>query len=171
MLIKLIRPSKIYEQEIIDFKDEFEAYGESVISGSELLDKLPFNEWLNYVQKNSRMETVNDDWVLTDIFFARDEKEIVGVISFRHELNDFLKDWGHIGYSVRPSKRCNGIATWMLSQILCHAQDMEINSLQLSCYDDNLASKKTILNNGGQYLRSFDYLDKKVNIYIININK
>lgn len=151
------------------FKEEFAANGEHVINGGELLDKLPFDEWLIYVQNNSNIETVSDDWVLTDIFFACDENEIVGVISFRHNLNDFLNDWGHIGYSVRPSKRCNGIATWMLSQIIYHASVLGINSLQLSCYDDNIASKKTILNNRGEYVRNFYYLGKKVNVYMISI--
>lgn len=170
-IILLVRPSELCEEKILDFKEEFTANNESVISGGELLDKLDFSEWITYVNNNSSADTVSDDWVLTDIFFACEDKEIVGVISFRHSLNDFLKDWGHIGYSVRPSKRCNGIATWMLSQMICHAKKLGFKSLQLSCYDDNVASVKTILNNGGRYLRSFNYLDNKVNVYTIEVEK
>lgn len=167
--IKLVRPSRICEKRILDFKQEFVSNDERVISGGELLDKLSFDEWITYVQNNSSHDTVSDDWVLTDIFFACLEGEIVGVISFRHELNDFLRDWGHVGYSVRPSKRGRGIATWMLSQIVDHAKSLGIKHLQLSCYEDNVASTKTILNNHGHYVRSFDYLDKKVNVYSIDV--
>ena len=39
------------------------------------------------------------------IFFVVDNDRIVGIIDFRHTLNDFLKDLGHCGYSVRPSER------------------------------------------------------------------
>lgn len=168
-LIYFIRPSKLYEKKILDFKNEFIANDESVISGGELLDKLNFDEWISYVQKNSDITTVSSDWVLTDVFFAYEDNKIVGVISFRHKLNDFLKNWGHIGYSVRPSARGNGIATWMLSQVIIHAKNIGLSSLQLSCYEDNIASTKTILKNGGQYVRSFNYLNKKVNVYIIKI--
>ena len=47
------------------------------------------------------------------IFFAVDNDRIVGIIDFRHTLNDFLKDLGHCGYSVRPSERRKGFATEM----------------------------------------------------------
>lgn len=153
----------------MDFKKEFLANDESVISGGELLDKLDFDEWLSYVQKNCDADSVSGDWVLTDVFFACEDNCIVGVISFRHRLNDFLRNWGHIGYSVRPSRRNRGVASWMLRQVVDYAGSIGLASLQLSCYEDNVASRKTILCNGGEYVRSFVYLDKKVDVYIINL--
>lgn len=169
-LILLVRPSRLYEEKILDFKEEFTENNETIISGGELLDKLHFDEWLTYVHNNSSIETVSEDWVVTDVFFAYEDNKIVGVISFRHELNEFLKDWGHIGYSVRPSKRSSGIATWMLSQMIIRAKKLGLKSIQLSSYDDNIASTKTILKNGGKRIRSLKYLDKKLNVYIIEIN-
>lgn len=167
--IILIRPSKLYKDKILAFKEEFCANDE-IISGGELLDKLDFDEWIEYVQRNSDINTVSGDWVLTDMFFACEDDEFVGVIAFRHKLNDFLKDWGHVGYSVKPSCRGNKIATFMLSKIVDYAGSIGLDSLQLSCYEDNVASSKTILNNGGKFVRSFKYLDKKVNVYIIELD-
>ena len=61
--------------------------------------------------------------MVTDAFFAADgTKEIVGVIDLRHSLNDFLKDLGHCGYSVRPSQRQKGYARQMLARVLEEAR-------------------------------------------------
>ncbi len=93
---------------------------ESIINGSELLDKTEsYEEWLQSVKNNENPETVNPDWVVTDTFFAVDDEDaIVGIIDLRHTLNDFLKDFGNSGYSVRPSQRQKGYATEMLRQVL-----------------------------------------------------
>lgn len=46
-----------------------------------------------------------------DPFFAvrKSDGRIVGIIDLRHTLNDFLKDLGNCGYSVRPSERKKGV--------------------------------------------------------------
>ena len=60
-----------------------------------------YTEWCRSIDANTKEETVNPNWVITDTFFAVDDDRIVGIIDFRHTLNDFLKDLGHCGYSVR----------------------------------------------------------------------
>ena len=46
-----------------------------VINGSELLDKTaPYEDWLKAVTANTNIETGNVNWVVTDTFFAVDEK-------------------------------------------------------------------------------------------------
>ena len=106
-MITLKRPVKEYETEALAFKREFFDNGETTINGSELLDRMDsYDEWLKSVTDNTSSDTVNPSWVVTDTYFAFDEKDrIVGIIDLRHELNDFLKDFGNSGYSVRPSQR------------------------------------------------------------------
>lgn len=83
-----------------------------IISGSESLDQTDsYDEWLKTVTNNIIIETVNPNWVVTDTFFAVDEtNKIIGIIDLRHTLNDFLKDLGNCGYSVRPSEKKKGYA-------------------------------------------------------------
>jgi predicted acetyltransferase len=84
------------------------------------------------------------------VYWAIHADEIVGRISLRHELNDFLaKAGGHIGYIVRPSWRGQGVATDMLRQVLKTERAKSIGKLLLTCDDDNAASKRTIIKNGG----------------------
>ena len=168
--IKLVRPTKELEKAAIDFKNEFFQNGEYEINGSELWDKTDsYDIWLENVTKNSCKETVNPNWVVTDTFFAVREcdNHIIGIIDFRNELNDFLKDFGHCGYSVRPTERKKGYATEMLKQIIDLARQIGLKEMQLSCVSDNEPSVKTITNNGGIYQRSFLYEEKKADIFLI----
>nr|MCR5083180.1 GNAT family N-acetyltransferase [Parasporobacterium sp.] len=129
-----------------------------------------YDEWLTSVTNNSCAETVNPNWVVTDTFFAIDGAgKIVGIIDLRHSLNDFLKDLGNCGYSVRPSERRKGYATEMLRQVLIVAKESGMKELHLSVERNNEASIKTIKSNGGVYERSFRLENEMADIYKIII--
>ena len=170
-MIKLIRPSKDLKEKALAFKKEFFDNNESVINGSELLDKTEdYDQWLAAVTANTNPQTVNPDWVLTDTFFAVDDNEkIVGIIDLRHELNDFLKDCGHCGYSVRPSERRKGYATEMLRQLKNIAKDSGMKDLQLAVERSNESSVKTILKNDGVYERTFEFENQPADVYKIKL--
>ncbi|MCI8645494.1 MAG: GNAT family N-acetyltransferase [Firmicutes bacterium] len=169
MAIKLVRPGKEFEDRALNFRQEFFDHGERVINGSELLDQIDsYDEWLKSITDNTSMETVNPNWVVTDTFFAVDERnEIVGIIDLRHTLNDFLKDLGNCGYSVRPSQRRKGYGTEMLRLLRKAAAYAGMGELHLSVERDNEPSVKTIVKNGGVYERSFAFEGGQADVYKI----
>ena len=169
MKLTLVRPTLEWKEKALDYRQEHFENGEMVINGSELLDKTDsYEDWLKSVTDNTSPDTVNPNWVVTDTFFAIDENEnIVGIIDLRHTLNDFLKDFGNSGYSVRPSERRKGYATEMLRQILLIAKQAGLQEVYLSVERDNEPSVKTIIKNGGKYERSFEFEGEEADIYKI----
>ncbi len=170
--IRLVKPTLGLKDEALEYRQEHFDFGEQVINGSELFDKITsYEEWLGKVIANANPETVDPNWVLTDTFFAVrvSDHKIVGIVDLRYQLNDFLKDFGNCGYSVRPSERRKGYAGEILRQICLAAREHGLKQLQLSVEKDNVASIKTIEKNGGNYCRSFIFDDEEAYIYLINL--
>lgn len=170
--IILIRPTLELKEEALAYREEHFQQGERIIYGSELFDKTEsYEEWLTGVTRNTDPKTVNENWVVTDTFFAVRERDarIVGIIDLRHTLNEFLKDLGHCGYSVRPSERRKGYATEMLCKLIEIAKEAGMKELQISVEGENTASRKVIEKNGGVYERSFVFEGEAADIYRIGL--
>ena len=172
MNIKLVRPTIELKVKALDYRQEHFNNNELIINGSELFDKInSYEEWLEKVNNNSKIETVDPNWVLTDTFFAirEEDNKIIGIIDLRHTLNEFLKDFGNSGYSFRPSERKKGYATEMLRLLLKYAKEIGLKDLHLSVERDNIPSIKTIVKNGGKIERSFEFEGELADIYLIEL--
>ncbi len=114
---------------------------------------VPHKDFTGYVQTLQQRQTNPPPGFVCDTtYWAISQGEMVGRISVRHELNEFLsKVGGHIGYIVRPSARGQGVATEMLKQVLRAPVARSIGKLLLTCDEANLASERTILKCGGVF--------------------
>ncbi|QYJ02831.1 GNAT family N-acetyltransferase [Nocardioides panacisoli] len=76
--------------------------------------------------------------------------EVLGFFHLRHELNEWLLDQGgHIGYSVRPSRRREGHARRALAAGVRRAGALGIERVLVTCDAENAASRGTIRAAGG----------------------
>ena len=91
-------------------------------------------------------------FVRNTCYWAVYGREVIGRIALRYELNEFLKNiGGHVGYIVRPTFRNKGVASEMLRQLLKMERAKAIGKLLITCDEDNAASERTILKNGGVF--------------------
>jgi predicted acetyltransferase len=80
-----------------------------------------------------------------------EDDEMLGAISLRHELNDFLlQAGGHIGYGVRPSARRRGLASFALGEVLPYAAKLGLTRVLVTCNVANEGSRRTIERHGGE---------------------
>ena len=81
--IRLVKPILELRKEALEYRQEHFDFGEQVINGSELFDKIDsYDEWLEKIVANASIETVDSNWVLTDTFFAvrMSDNKIVGIV-------------------------------------------------------------------------------------------
>jgi predicted acetyltransferase len=77
-------------------------------------------------------------------------EEVVGFLALRHRLTAWLlEEGGHIGYSVRPSRRREGHASRALGLALRRAAELGLDRVLVTCDEPNRPSARTIERNGG----------------------
>jgi predicted acetyltransferase len=113
---------------------------------------IPFLKYVEILKKNELGSEIPEGLVSSSCLYAFAQDEIVGRLSLRHELNDYLFNFGgHIGYVVVPAHRRKGYATQMLQTAKELAKTRGMNRVLLTCDVDNLGSQKTIEKCGGVF--------------------
>ncbi len=156
--MKLKKLTECSEAAYIQYLRTFEPTSEAPFSAN--LMNLDYKAWISKGMTLENEATLPSGFVPAHVFFLVDENEtILGNISIRTALNDYLKNYGgHIGYVVSPNHRGKKLGTLMLELALLEAKLLGMNRALLTCDKSNIASVKTILSNGGM-LDSEDFVD------------
>ncbi|MBT2480757.1 GNAT family N-acetyltransferase [Streptomyces sp. ISL-94] len=134
-----------------EWGDDAHIDGAGLGSDDEVESPVGFAAWVERLHRYAdRTVPVEQGRVHATYWWIAEGDTYLGAIDLRHHLNAFLLDaGGHIGYSVRPSARGRGLATWALGAVLHEARIMGMDRVLLTCDPDNTASVRTIERNGG----------------------
>lgn len=110
-----------------------------------------FSHWLAREDANSRKTEIEDGWkVPQTTFWLYADGHPVGVGKIRHFLTDKLREeGGHIGYAVAPGERGKGYGKLLLCELLKEAKKRGIERALITVRNENIASIRTALANGG----------------------
>lgn len=149
--LKLVKPTNNLKNEYLGMLDEWKKGGDKTLPSSLTLDATDFNLMIETLNGYSKGIGLREGHVSYSTYWLVNESnKILGVVHIRHWLNEYLLfRGGHIGYGVRPSERKKGYATKMLSLALDICKAMKISRVLITCAKNNIASAKTIINNGG----------------------
>lgn len=131
-----------------------------------------FQEYLGMLADWKLGKSLPEGWVPCRYYVGVVDGQIVGRLSLRTRLNDYLaRIGGHIGYAVVPRFRMNGYATAMLDQSKRVCDEIGIKKIFITCDVDNLPSRRVIEKCGGDYVGSTDFpeLVKQKRLYWIKV--
>ena len=131
-----------------EYAEEHYSNYERSISASIDLTKMKFEDWVKKINQDAIIP--DEKWGKHYLYLAFENERLVGLLSIRFDMPNNLQElYGNIGYGVRPSERRKGYATEMLKYALDVCKEKNMDEVILGCYDYNIASNKTIKNNGG----------------------
>ena len=148
--IQLVLPTKEYKEQVMNLRKEFLDNNEGFDGCAKLEETESYEEWINFEERLQKI--YRDSYVPSTVYLAirKKDNKLVGIIDYRHELSDFLFNFGgNIGYSVVQSERRKGYATEMLRLLLLECKENGKERVLLTCDKENIASAKVITNNGG----------------------
>lgn len=115
-------------------------------------EEMSFADLLQNLKDQENGVNMPEGFVPSTYYFGFVGNKLVGRIMVRHELNEMLRTYfGHVGYVVVPSERRKGYGMDLLRKVLPHAKEMHLDSVLVTCLDDNTISKKMIENAGGVF--------------------
>ena len=175
--LKHIKPSKEYEQDALEYINEFYEYN-SDINGTGGLQRYldNYDGWLEKLEED-RTRIPNEEKVPAETYFLvrENDNKIVGMINIRLTLNENLKKFGgHIGYSIRPTERKKGYNKVNLYLGLLCCKEHGISEVLMDCDKSNLGSAKTMQALGGKLIKEYyddTYAHCIVQDYIINVEE
>lgn len=147
----LTEPSDKYQETFLAGLREFHQEGRMLQYNFQIVSQ-DFERFLHNLRTQQDWTKLAPYVVPQRHFWLIDEDEFIGILSLRCGPDEtFIRISGHVGYQIRPSKRRHGYGKELLRQGLQKAKELGFARVLLTCDEDNIASKKVIESNGGQF--------------------
>lgn len=164
--VRLLSPTADLQSEYLSFYQEWKDSGENMVPWVISTDPSDFDGMIRFLLDNQKEDNLPERWVPSSTYWLiSEDKKVIGAVNIRHRLNENLMNrGGHIGYGIRTSERRKGYATKLLALSLEKAKELGIKKALVTCDESNIASAKTIVNNGG--VRDTDFIEENGNVVL-----
>ena len=169
MTMTLVVPSPEYEQ---SYRDYIVELGDEERYPFQLdLEHHDFGALLDRLDQFFKGSNIPAGYVQTSTYWLVDGKELIGVSSLRHHLNDAIAECGgHIGLGIRPSRRGLGLGNTLMALTIREARTLGIGDIHVHCHEGNEASERMIVSNGGVLRSQLTLRDAAVTVqrYVVS---
>jgi predicted acetyltransferase len=149
-VLVLVEPSFAYKDTLLDAAREFRAVGEWDVDVEYLAAH--FEDLILHLAAAKDPANAPPGELPYEDFWLVEANDYIGKLTLRTTINaKYLHVGGHIGYDIRPSKRRHGYGTAILQLGLDKARGRGLHRVLLTCDETNVASRKIIERNGGQF--------------------
>lgn len=160
--VELIKPSEKYKESFLTAAEELRNDKTRKYETEAQVTKETFEIYLKTLDDYSKGVNLPKDYVPSSEFWLVDHGDYIGRVSIRHRLNETLEKFGgHIGYTIRPSKRGKGYGNKILELGLEKAKEIGLENVLLTCDVSNTPSVKIIEKNGGKFKDKLEQPDGK----------
>lgn len=107
--------------------------------------RMSYAEMLTILEDEREGRNMAEGRVPHTMLYGFLDGQIIGRVSIRHELNDFLlRRGGHIGYAVADGYRGKGYATVLMQEGINYCKGLGLTEILITCDYANTASWKII---------------------------
>ncbi len=148
--MRLAAPTPADEAAVMDLRRECLQNGERLLGAGGLENYECYTNWLRQVQLNQNEQTIRPDLPPATTLLCWQNADLIGVVEIRHRLTDFqLTYTGHIGFTVQPLYRGQGLGTQLLELALEECRTLGLSRVLLTCSRHDTASRAAFESNGG----------------------
>jgi len=164
--LELILPTAEYKAQIEKYKQDMLDAG-SGMDGCGSLRNDDFETWLKKCNDWREGKNLPEGYVPSTQYICvrKSDNKVIGMFQIRHTLSDFLLNYGgHAGDSIAVDERNKGYGKKLLALGLKKCKELGIDRVLVTCKDTNIASRKCILANGGQYEDTRTIKEENINL-------
>jgi predicted acetyltransferase len=155
----LVLPDECYRESFVEGASEFAKQGRLDSTYAAFLGfdvtrlRQEFETFVDDLRDMGNASRVRQVGYRDCVYWLIDDARYVGQSSIRPELGTpyLITYGGHIGYSIRPSHRQQGYGRRILQLALERCREFGLERALVTCDEDNMASRRIIEANGGEY--------------------
>ncbi|MBN1325270.1 MAG: GNAT family N-acetyltransferase [Alphaproteobacteria bacterium] len=146
--MKLVIPNKKYKESFLSAIKGYKKLKNKSTQDKEYAEMFgmsdkEFDNYIQTIKDEANGINLKPGYSSSITYWLIDNEEYIGTIRLRPNITKKqAENFGHVGYDVRPNKRKMGYGTNMLELLFKKAEKLGLKQICISCYTDNIPSKK-----------------------------